>query len=183
MKKTIVITILGSLLILLFIFFREDPKQIWKYVPGISDIPSTPESSEFAKKNGLLIANYKPSQSRIIINGEYYLIENSFCTYYFKTRFSNQINKKMYEFLVTIKNEKTGKYCESEYKNVFPNEYVEYIGEKYGFTNSIGLVGSNGITHLDLYFSAKNKPIPPDTITFEFKNFSKSTFVSFVKEK
>lgn len=181
MKKTsIVLIILG--LTLLFIFFRGDSKQIWKYIPGISDFPSTPESSEFARKNGLLLANYKPSQERVIINGESYLIEDSFCTYYFKTRFSNEINKRMYEFLVSIKNEKTGEYCESKYKNVFPNEYVVYHGKKYGFTNSIGVTGLKG-KFLDLYFSAKKRPIPPDTITFEFKNFDKNTIINFVKEK
>ena len=180
MKKKVAYLMLLAFISVSVLLFLID-EQNWKYIPGISHHPSTPLNSDFAKKNGLLIAKYKSSQDRVLINGESYLFEDAFCTHYFKSRFSNEINYGMYEFLVLIKNEKTGMYNESAYKNVFPNDFVTYHGERYGFTNKIGITGLNG-KFLSLFYDSEKKPSPPDTITFEFKNFEKSNFVSFVKE-
>ncbi|MBK8805411.1 MAG: hypothetical protein IPO21_01690 [Bacteroidales bacterium] len=153
------------------------------------NVPVLPSSSKSSEEQGLLLARYKPSQDKIVINGEAFLILDAWTSYWFLiSKNSKTINKNMYEFLVLIRNEETGEYCklknEFEYCKTCENEFihirnfVEYNGKKYGYTNGVGKTND----FLSIDFISENKPIPPDTITFEFKNIDKSTVVNFIKE-
>ncbi|MBK8809100.1 MAG: hypothetical protein IPO21_21735 [Bacteroidales bacterium] len=188
-KRILFLSIILILFILLgFLILKKGSNFNWGMIPGVKDFPNIPRSSMSSEEQGLLLAKYKPSQDKIMINGESFLILDTWTTYWFKTQFSKEINKNFYKFFVSIRNEETGKYCElkneNEYCKTCENEfiyirnYVKYNGKKYGYTNGVGKTND----FLSIDFISENKPIPPDTITFEFKNIDKSTVVNFIKE-
>ena len=58
-----------------------------------------PESSEEAKINGVLIHRYTPSDKRVKINDNYYIIEDAWTSYDLPERYSKNVNKN---FLILV---------------------------------------------------------------------------------
>lgn len=146
--------------------------------PGVSDYAGVPESSESSKQQGLLIAEYSPSQKTVYIDDEKYFIIDSWSTYRFKTKGSSEINKEMYEFLINLENAKNGKSLTQKIpSSSFLNKSVRNLDKDYGLGLGIGI--ESGLLSIN-YLSSK-KPISPDTIKIEFKSGNQIQHVSFNK--
>ncbi|RTY85592.1 hypothetical protein [Flavobacterium sp. GT3R68] len=147
-------------------------------IPGISDYVGVPPSSEISKEQGLLIAKYTASQNEVFIDGEKYIITDSWATYRFKTKNSKVINKDIYDFLFSVKCIRTGKLLTEQNPTLFLNKNVCLIGENYGYGIGIGIQGSL----LSIDFLSNRKPISPENIIVEFQSGNKKQRVNFVKE-
>lgn len=165
MKKLFII--FPFIFVMLFVF--------WRYLPGVSDYPATPKNIEVSKNDGLLLAEYTPSSQKVMINGERFIIQEAWATHFFKNRFDREVNREIYFFLVSIINEKTKERC--KYTGFDSDDFIFYKGKKYGFTYGVGI--RSGLQSVN--FIVANKPTPPDTIVFYFKNGRSRQQVNFVK--
>lgn len=146
-------------------------------LPGIADYADVPESSAISKKEGLLIAKYKPTQEEVDIDGEKYTIIDSWTTYRFKTKNSKVINSDIYEFLFSLKN-KNGKLLTDKVpSNSFLNRSVRNLGKDFGYSNGIGI--ADGLLCIE-YLKSK-KPISPEFIVIEFRSGLQRQQIKFIK--
>ena len=146
-------------------------------IPGVSDYTGVPNSSKISEEQGLLIAKYKASQNEVIVDGNKYIIVDSWTTYRFKTKKNKTINKQSYDFLFSLKNVKTGKLITELTSTSFLNKSVRYSGKDYGYANGIGI--ESGL--LSIQFQKNKKPISPEIIMIEFQNGENSQVINFVK--
>lgn len=137
-----------------------------------------PESSEEAEINGVLIHRYAPSEKRVKIDDNYYIIEDAWTSYNLPERYSKNVNKKAYEFFIVIKDEKTGKLS-TDHSFTLPREHVIYNGIKYGY--SIGVGDSSGMLTVD--FISEKKQVADDTLSFNLINSNDEKTLLFYKEK
>ena len=146
--------------------------------PGVSDYAGVPKSSKSSKEKGLLIAEYLPSEKIVYIDGEKYLITDSWSTYRFKTKNSTEINKEEYEFLFYLENVENGKSLTQKIPSTsFLNKSVRNLEKDYGHKIGIGI--ESGLLSIS-YLSSK-RPISPDKIKIEFKNGNHIQLVDFNK--
>lgn len=145
----------------------------------VGNIAPETRSSDEAEKDGLLIAKYAYPQSAVLLDDEEYIITDAWCSYRFASRNSTQINTGMYQFYVQMKHRKSGEFITSPSIGPEPREKIEYLGKEYGYTNGIGLSPPG----LSKDFITKNKPVPPDTITFKFNNTRQDdVIINFIKQ-
>ena len=136
-----------------------------------------PKSSVEAKTNKVLINSYTPNHRRVMINDNYYLIEDAWTSFNLPERFSKKVNKKTYDFYVVLKDEKTGNLS-TDYSFNLPKDYVKYNGKQYGY--SIGVGDISGMLAVD--FITEKKQIADDTLSFTLINSKSQQTLLFYKE-
>jgi hypothetical protein len=108
-----------------------------------TDTAWLPDNIEEAKKDNLLINVYSPSQKKIDINGETYILENSFTSFKHVNSNDKKINESYFAFIIEGKNSKTGKNIESGNNLII--DYVNFYSQQGGIHDS-----QLGITYEDI---------------------------------
>lgn len=142
-----------------------------------SEYMGPPKSSEEAEKNDVLINRYTPSNRHVMIKDNYYIIEDAWTGFNLPERFSKKVNKKIYNFFIVIKDEKTGKLS-TDYSFSLPQEYVKYNGTKYGYSNSVSDL--SGMLAID--FITEKKRTADDTLSFTLSNSGNQQTLLFYKK-
>ena len=131
-----------------------------------------PDNIEEAKKDNLLINVYLPSQKKIDINGETYILENSFTCFKHMNSNDKKINESFFAFIIEGKNSKTGKNIESGNNLIL--DYVNFYSQQGGIHDS-----QLGITYDDISMREDL-----DTIKIGFLNAEKmEQTIYFTKKK
>lgn len=73
-------------------------------LPGVSDVPLTPASSQYSKSNKLLINTYSLPKDHVKILGNNYIICDAWTSYNFKSKSDKRINKESRAFYCTFLN-------------------------------------------------------------------------------
>lgn len=108
-----------------------------------SDTSWLPESIDEAKNQNLLIHIYRPTQTKVNVDGTDFILENGFTAFKNISKNDNRKNENFFAFIIKSKNAETGKGIESIGGN--PYDYINFHSKDGGIHES-----QLGITYDDI---------------------------------
>ncbi|WP_027387797.1 hypothetical protein [Chryseobacterium gregarium] len=138
-----------------------------------SDTSFLPQTIAEAKAGRLLFDIYKPDKKTVLVNNTEYIIDEAFTSTKFNSKRDKTFNKNVFNFIFKLKNSKTGKEFEYDFKDDF-YDYINFYSENGGIESSNLSIDYGN-------YAVRNKL---DTIKIGFSDHSKNeNIITFVKIK